>query len=186
MSTTTSPYGTWTNHGDRTNTSVEATVTDAVSGGPSEWLDRINTEGYFDGMVAAYRNAINAALPGDVALCGDDFIGPWQPEDGEFDGYPKDEYGGLDIAAIISGIDLAPIVERHDPDLINQDGTLGLGPTWHTLTIGHDTVIDLPVRANEVIPAALLHTVADQALTEAGWEHTGPWSPAGTAPLTLA
>lgn len=63
------------------------------------------------GAVAdAYRDAINAALPEDVSLCGDEFYGTA----GELDtaGYPTDEDGRLDIAAIIDGVDFWGIVER--------------------------------------------------------------------------
>lgn len=115
MATTTS-YGTWVNHGDRGNLTVEATVTDAVNGGDSDWRDRLETTGAFGRIVADYRDAIQAALPQGVFLTGNEFIGPWRPEEGEFDGYPADEYGDLDLSQIIDGVDLEPIIARHDPD----------------------------------------------------------------------
>jgi hypothetical protein len=157
MSVTTN-FGTWCN-ATQSELTVESDVANYVSGGPSEWLDRVN-----------------------------EFIGPHYPEDREFNGYSEDEYGGLGLGAIISSIDLAAVVERHEPDLINQDATLSVGRLWHALTIG-GTTVELPVRANEVVPTALLMEIADQALTEAGWEHTATWTTvdgAPTAPVTLA
>ncbi|WP_160051309.1 hypothetical protein [Nocardiopsis sp. FR26] len=180
--TTTTSFGTWNNHGDRTQLTVEATVAAYISGGSSEWLERVNEEGHFNAMVDAYRDAINAALPDGVTLNGNEFYGPYYAENHGWDEDLNDELGQLNITAIIETIDLAAIVERHDPDLINQDATLDLGAQWHTLTIGDDIVIDLPVRVNEVIPAALLREIADLALTDAGWERTGPW---GTPAVAL-
>lgn len=51
-----------------------------------------------------------------MSLCGNDFYGPYYADDTDFDDYPVDERGRLDITEIIKGIDLAPIVERFDPD----------------------------------------------------------------------
>lgn len=75
MKTNTS-YGSWASYGDRYNVSIEATVADAVNGGDSDWRERLQSSGAFDRIVSGYRAAIDAALPGDVALCGDEFIGP--------------------------------------------------------------------------------------------------------------
>jgi len=119
MITTTTSYGTWVNHGDRYNVSVEATLTDHINGGGSEWCDRVESTGAFAKMAADYRAAIADALPDSVSLCGDEFIGPAYPEDDEWDGYATDEDGRLDISACIENadIDLDAIIERHDPDL---------------------------------------------------------------------
>lgn len=116
--TTTASYGTWANHGDHYSVSVEATLADYISGDP-EWRERVESTGAFAKMAAAYRAEINAALPDAVALCGDEFYGPAYPDEGEFDDYPTNDGGGLDISACIeqAGIDLGAIVERHDPDL---------------------------------------------------------------------
>ncbi|GAA1096314.1 hypothetical protein [Nocardiopsis metallicus] len=187
--TVTTEFGTWVNHGDRCNVSVESTFAGYIGGADPEWRERVENDGYFDSMVAAFRSEINAALPTNVALCGNDFYGPYYTADCDFDGYPTDEHGALDITEIIAGIDLEPILERYDPDLVKQDATLSVGPNgWHTLTIG-DTAVDLPVRSNEVIPVPLLHELAVQALTEHEWELTGVWerTPAGfTATATLS
>lgn len=114
--TTTTSYGTWNNHGDRTNTTLEATVIDYINGGDSEWRERIEADGSFDAMISDYRQAINDALPDSVSLNGDEFYGPYYDADKDFDGYPTDEFGGLDIASIIEDIDLGDIVAKNDPD----------------------------------------------------------------------
>lgn len=114
--TTTTSYGTWNNHGDSTALTVEDTVTGFISGGDSEWRERIQEDGSFDDMVAGYREAINDALPAGVSLNGNEFYGPYYDADQDFDGYPTNESGGLDIAAIIAEIDLGAIVDEHDPD----------------------------------------------------------------------
>lgn len=113
---TTTDYGTWNNHGDRSALTVEATVTGYISGGDSDWLERVEKTGALENMVAAYRAAINAALPDGVTLAGNDFYGPYYDADKDFDGYPTDEDGALDITAIIADVDLAAIVDEHDPD----------------------------------------------------------------------
>jgi len=63
-----------------------------------------------------YREAINQALPARVFLTGEEFRGPARPREGEFDGYPTDDLGDLDIAAIVQSIDLQEIVARHAPE----------------------------------------------------------------------
>lgn len=102
-------YGSWTNHGDRSNESVEATIRDAINGGDNEWLERMETSGALDRIASDYRDAIEAALPDNVNLAGNDFIGPYYEADCDWD-------GELDIAALIEEIDLQAIVERHDVD----------------------------------------------------------------------
>jgi hypothetical protein len=108
--TTTTSYGTWVNHGDTTNLTVEATVADAIAGGDADWRERVESTGAFDSMVTAYRDAINDALPEGVFLTGDEFIGPYFTTDCDFD---RDE---LNLAEIIEGVDLFAIVEKFDPD----------------------------------------------------------------------
>lgn len=108
MSYTTTEFGTWANHGDKYNVSVEASVADAVSGGEADWRERLEASGAFAQIVAEYRDAINAALPDRVSLAGNDFYGPYYEDDHTWD-------GELDIAGIVQGIDLDEIVERNDP-----------------------------------------------------------------------
>ncbi|MGQ4513679.1 hypothetical protein [Streptomyces sp. DW26H14] len=114
--TTTTSYGTWCNRVDQYSTSVEHSVAEAFGSFGADDYD-------FDGIVRAYRDAINAALPDSVTLAGDEFIGPAYDADCDWTGYPttevpdglEDEYeGGLDIAAIIEGVDLNTIMERHE------------------------------------------------------------------------
>lgn len=109
-------YGSWSARVSTYSTGPDADVDSIVTGGPPEWRELLATSGALAQMKAEYRNAINAALPGDIALCGDEFVGPAHPEPGEFDGYPLDENGGLDFAAIVAEIEVSEIVERHDPD----------------------------------------------------------------------
>jgi hypothetical protein len=113
--TTTTSYGTWCNRVNQYSTSPDADVLDYINGGDDDWRELLETSGALECIKSEYRDAIDAALPADVSLCGDEFIGPWQPGDGEFDGYPTDEDGALDFAAMVEGIDLEAIVERNDP-----------------------------------------------------------------------
>lgn len=114
--TTTTSYGTWSSRVSTYSTSPDADVNDYVGTGHPEWRERLETSGALDKIKADYRAAVNDALPPSISLCGDEFIGPHQPKDGEFDGYPTNEDGDLDFAAMIEGIDISEIVDRHDPD----------------------------------------------------------------------
>lgn len=114
-STTTTSYGTWCNRVNTYSTSPDADVDDFIDGGPDDWRTLLEDSGALRRIKSEYRDAINAALPDGIDLCGDEFIGPWEPEEGEFDGYPQDEDGDLDFAAIVEDIDLAEIVERNEP-----------------------------------------------------------------------
>lgn len=69
-----------------------------------------------DAVAADYRTAINQALPPPVSLCGDEFYGPagYEVVDWESDGYPVDEDGALDIAAVVDSVNFWAIVNRHD------------------------------------------------------------------------
>lgn len=109
-------YGSWNNHGDPCKATVGASIQAAVSGADTDWHERMQTTGAFEDIEADYRDAINEALPSSVALCGDEFIGPYDPHEDEFDGYARDHCGSLDIPAIVTSIDLSTIVERHDVD----------------------------------------------------------------------
>ena len=103
--TVTTSYGTWNNRIDAYALTVEQSVVEALG----DFADEYDVEALAD----AWRQAINEALPSGVALTGDEFIGPWEAGD-DFDGYPTDEFGGLDIAAIVQSIDLWKIAERYD------------------------------------------------------------------------
>lgn len=103
--TTTTSYGTFYNHAK--SLTVEAYVEDAFGSEGTDGFD-------IDAINSDFREAINEALPPSVSLCGNEFIGPFFRADQHFDGYPLDEYGALDITAIIESIDFWAIVERHD------------------------------------------------------------------------
>lgn len=92
---------------------------DTVDSFMTDWVDDHDIEG----IKAAYRAAIDQALPDSVALIGNEFIGPAKPEPGEFDGYPVDEHGDLDIAAIIEAIDLSEIAPRFELLTIDEVAT---------------------------------------------------------------
>ena len=113
---TTTTLGSWVNH-TTYNLTVEDSVATYISGGDREWRERVEASGAFERMVSDYRDEINAALPPGVFLTGDEFIGPYYEADQEFvaSDYPCTDEGDVDIAEIINGIDLAAIVERHDP-----------------------------------------------------------------------
>lgn len=120
--TTTTSYGTWCNRVAPYSTSPDADVVDYIGGGDSDWLERVEKSGALERMQADYRAAINAALPDSVSLCGDEFIGPAYPDDDEWEGYPVDEDGALDIKACVEDIDLEPIVEANDPVTLEEIG----------------------------------------------------------------
>ena len=113
--TTTTSYGTWCNQINQYSTSPDSDVLDYINGGDNAWQTLLDESGALKLIQSEYRDAINAALPPSISLCGDEFIGPYEPDDGEFDGYPVDEYGTLDLKALLEDIDLEPIVERNDP-----------------------------------------------------------------------
>jgi hypothetical protein len=102
--TITCSYGTWNRTIDKHTLTLEQSVGDALNG---EYTDE-----QVDAVTAAYRDAINAALPDSVSLCGNELYGPYTPGDDEFAGYPQDDEGDLDIAAIVAGIDFWAIVEK--------------------------------------------------------------------------
>ncbi|MFF9901328.1 hypothetical protein [Streptomyces longispororuber] len=114
-SSTATSYGTWCTRVNGLSTSPDADVVDYVGTGSPDWVRRVQDSGALARMKADYRDAINAALPPDIALCGDTFIGPAEPEPDAFDGYPTVD-GFLDFAAMVQEIDLDAIVDRHDPD----------------------------------------------------------------------
>lgn len=105
MATTTS-YGTWVNNVDDLCLTVEQYVADALGDYAGDYD--------LDGLVGAYRAAINDALPHNVALAGDEFIGPYYEADQDFDGYPLTDDGALDIKAIVDGINFWSLAAEYD------------------------------------------------------------------------
>lgn len=114
----TTSYGTWCNQVAPYSTSPDADVDDYIGGGDPEWRELLEKSGALGTIKAAYRQAIEDALPDSVSLCGDEFIGPYYKADeddsDEWDGYPTDDFGSLDIKACVEDIDLEPIVEAND------------------------------------------------------------------------
>jgi hypothetical protein len=101
--TTTTIYGTWTTRVEPYSATFSTSVYEALG----DYADECD----IDAIEADYRNAINEALPDGVSLCGSEFIGPAYAD---FDGYPTDEYGRLDIRAIVESVDFWEIVAKHD------------------------------------------------------------------------
>jgi hypothetical protein len=104
--TTTTIYGTWTTRVEPYSATFATSVYEALG----DYADECD----IDAIAADYRNAINEALPEGVALVGDEFIGPAYDADCDFDSYPTDEYGRLDIKTIVESVDLWAIVAKHD------------------------------------------------------------------------
>lgn len=127
--TTTTSYGTWCNQVSPYSTSPDSDVLDYINGGDSDWQQLLDASGALEAIQSEYRAAIDAALPPSVSLCGDEFIGPAYPDDDEWDGYPVDDMGGLDIKACVEDIDLQPIVERNDIVTQEEIGRFKLGST---------------------------------------------------------
>jgi hypothetical protein len=105
--TTTTTYGTWNNRVDTYSADFETYVMDAFGSEGADGFD-------FDAIVADYRDAINDALPASVSLCGSEFVGPYYEADYDFDGYPTDDDGRLDIKAIVESVDFWEIAAKHD------------------------------------------------------------------------
>jgi hypothetical protein len=104
--TTSTSYGTWTTRVEPYVANFATSVYEALG----DLADDYDT----DAIEADYRNAINEALPKGVSLCGSEFIGPAYDADCDFDGYPTDEYGRLDIKTIVESVDFWEIVAKHD------------------------------------------------------------------------
>ena len=100
----TADYGSWGQKIKHESITLDSAAADALNG---EYTDAEELA-----IISAYRDAINAALPDSVELCGNQFYGPHNPAAGEFDAYPKDEHGDLDLDAIVHSVDFWAIVER--------------------------------------------------------------------------
>lgn len=110
MNITTS-YGTWNNHGDSGNLTVEASIMDAINGGDADWQDTMESSGALARIASDYRDAIDAAFPDGISITGNEFIG-LHHTDPDY----TDEIGDFDIREAIQGIDLFAIVQKHDVD----------------------------------------------------------------------
>lgn len=103
---TNTSYGTWTNRVERYSANLATTVVESLG----DYGDDYDV----DALTAAYRDAINDALPAEVTLAGDEFLGPAKPDADEWDGYPTDDLGQLDIKAIVDGVDFWEIAEKYE------------------------------------------------------------------------
>jgi hypothetical protein len=102
----TTSYGSWARRVEHADVTLEDTVRNALAD-----AHFIQTE-LTGAIISEYRDAINAALPDSVSLCGEEFYGPANASDEDFDGFDRDEDGSLDINAIICAIDFYAIAER--------------------------------------------------------------------------
>ncbi|MGW8702308.1 hypothetical protein ACWGOK_36205 [Streptomyces eurythermus] len=123
---TTTSYGTWCNQVNTYSTSPDSDVAEYINGGDNDWQGLLDASGALEQIQQDYRAAIDAALPPSISLCGDEFIGPAEPDEDEFDGYPQDAYGVLDFAAMVEDIDLAAILEANDILTLEEIGRFEL------------------------------------------------------------
>jgi len=93
--TMTTEYGTWQEHGDG-----ELTVEDNIAAALGEFAHEYDVPA----IVAAYRKAINDALPPGVTLDGDLFYGP----------YPFSADRAAQVRAAVASVDFWPIVAEAD------------------------------------------------------------------------
>ncbi|MFB6805502.1 hypothetical protein [Streptomyces sp. NPDC056387] len=101
----TTDYGSWYNV-----QGYELTVAETVGTAVGDYGDDFDLEA----AEVEYYRAIQEALPPGVSLAGNDFIGPYYDDDKHFEGFPADEYGDLDLTAIVESVDLMAILERHE------------------------------------------------------------------------
>lgn len=153
---TTTDYGSWNNHGDRYELTVEATVLMALNGGDAEWCERMESSGAIDAIVSDYRDAIDAVLLEGINLCGQDFYGPHSSDPAY-----TDEIAEFDIHEAIQGVDLYALVEKYDVDNLSESVEWmvvhGESPTAHAVEPGAVSV---------TIPDKVLDWSAAHGLTE--------------------
>lgn len=101
----TTSYGSWQNHGDKWNLTVAATIETAFGDFGSDGYD-------VEAIESDYRDAVNAALPAGVSLCGEDFYGPACSRNG-CEGCEACGRGRPSLSDIIESIDLWAIIESH-------------------------------------------------------------------------
>lgn len=163
--TTTTSYGTWNNHGDYNNTTVEATIADVI-GGDSDWRARMEASGALDRIEVDYREAIAAALPEGIVLSGEEFYGPHYTDETIECGL-TDFDDGAAISEALEGVDLMAIVEAHDVDRLRvQITSFGY---LHAEAPEAEITIDLRhhFRDPHVSPELRHLTAEDEAVREA-------------------
>lgn len=107
----TTTYGTFYNATG--SLSPAAVVADYIAGADADWREQMEKVGAIDSIVEAYTDAIDQALPGDVELVGDEFIGPHHSDDA----YDEDAADLDSYREIIDGIDLDGIIKQHEKDI---------------------------------------------------------------------
>lgn len=103
----TTSYGTWTSEVGNLEIGPADRIASYITNGDPGDVQRFHDSGGFDAALADYRSAINNALPADVHLIDNEFIGPAYAE----------EYADLDIADIVNRIDVEDYVAPHLPEL---------------------------------------------------------------------
>lgn len=93
--TTTRSYGSWNRATGHSTLTLDGEVADALLAGV-DFNDYSDAQ--IDAVAAAYRAAINEALPEGVALCGDEFYGPADADT-------------PDLAEIVDSVDFWSIAE---------------------------------------------------------------------------
>lgn len=93
--TTTTTYGSWITSGDGT-----LTIEDSITGALGDYSGDFDVEG----LIQAYRAAIDEALPETISLCGNEFIGA----------YPMPDDATDQIRAAVATVDLWEIAPRFD------------------------------------------------------------------------
>jgi hypothetical protein len=184
----TTEYGSW-------NTTVDPGTLNAghmAVESLAEWASYYDAEG----LSAAFRDAIDAALPDRVSLCGDRFIGPYRVRAGEWDGYPTTEVR-LDIKAIVDGIDFWRLARAYDRTAtlyltieVGEQDTAGK-PAWHLVTdmerIDQDKDTGTEMTAVELAEfTAGNQTVVDQDVPlwrVRVWASPDEWDDPAVAPL---
>lgn len=115
--TTTTSFGTWSQRINTYSSSPEQDIDNVMTGGGSEWYERMEESGALEKIQNEYRAAIEAVLPEGISLCGNEFYGPaFEADRADWSDYPQDDDGDMDIRGQVEGIDLMAIVERHDVD----------------------------------------------------------------------
>lgn len=136
-------------------------------------------QGYdFDAIVGEYQRVLNNALPDGVFFYAGIFMGPaWT----EFEGYPVDAYGRLDIPEIIDSINLDSIIDRHK------------NPVAQDISTGTEKIALYPNPHNPVTQSAIRirkDTVTSYSISLGGATangETGSWiSLTGLTPEMLA
>lgn len=200
--TTTTSYGNW-HQKSRGGLTLRGDVADALLAG-CDYNDY--TDEQIDAVADAYRDAINAALPDSVSLCGDEFYGhAYEADCADQTNYPHDEYGTLDIPAIIDGVDFWDIVEnvlapvsaatlaeliakqlgttpgplRDGAYSIDNSGTADAAGVWR-LHVGDDPSADAPHGISWA-----LDSPDERGVASGGWEHL-PGHLAAAEAATLA